>query len=76
MREEFLDLGQVVQAEFTFIQNMIENDQVWHLLCRRLQRAPGCGGTDQVIALEGFFIQFVLKIVVLDDEKARFVHGC
>ena len=74
VRQQFLELAQIIQAKFSLRQDMVEDDEVWRALSEGSEGFAGRGSANKLIFSQRFFVNLILEIVVLDDEQPRAVH--
>src|ERR1051325_4401540 len=75
VRDELLQLGQIFEAVFAFVEDVIENDEVWLARGDRRKSVAASGDAFQFEIRKGVFIDLILQIVVFNDEKHWLVHG-
>src|SRR5688572_29105077 len=74
MRKQFLQFGKVVQAQIAFVQNVVENDDVWGVLRSGLEGLGTSSDANQFIIIQSVLIKLILEIVVLHDQDAWLLH--
>ena len=60
MRDEFFQFGQIIEAVFAFVEDVIENDEVWLARGDRGKSVAASGDAFQFEIRKGVFIDLIL----------------
>src|SRR5688572_9105813 len=75
MRQGLLELRKIIQAEFSFIEDVVEQDQVG-LKAREIREGfRACADSSQLVLRERILVNFILQVVVLNNKNDRLVHS-
>lgn len=72
---DFLQFTQGVDSLLAVLEDMIEDDQVRQFRSQVFQRLGNGDNPMQAVLAQSFLVELMLKIVVLNDQDARGLHG-
>jgi len=73
--EEFFEFGEEVEAEFAFGKDVIEDEEVEREAWDLVHGFAAIADADEMIGGKRLFVDFVLEVVVFDDEDGG-IHRC
>ena len=73
--QQFLEFRQEVQAEFALGQHMVENQKIGRVRGDLCERFTAILHANQFVAGQRFLVDFILEVVVLNDQDGGWVHG-
>src|SRR6266571_8364083 len=73
-RQQVLECRQKIEAAFARLQDVIEDERVRRVLRNLLEGVAAFLDTNQSVSRQGFLVDFVLEIVVLNDQDGGMVR--